>query len=528
MMKYLLFFVASCSGALLYGQAPANGPAQQKMATFLQYLDKYYVEEVDMDTLVEIAIRSMLDGLDPHSNYLTADEIRKANEPLEANFEGVGIQFNILRDTILVVQTIAGGPSEKVGVQAGDKIISIDTTNVAGIGIDNDGVIKRLRGKKGTVVNIKVQRRGEPDLLGFRIVRDKIPIFSVEAAYMAAKKTGYIKLARFAATSTEEVKQAIDSLKKEGAQSFILDLSGNTGGYLNQATGLSDLFLDKDKLITYTEGRSQPRQEFKATVSGPFEHGKLVVMVDQGSASASEIVSGAIQDWDRGLIIGRRTYGKGLVQKTYFLPDQSAVRLTMAHYYTPSGRSIQRSYAKGRDEYDKDIQQRVESGELYDAENIHPTDTIKYFTSRKRVVYGGGGITPDIFVPVDTSWRSPYYSALQRNGAFNAYVLDYTDQHRDSLHKAYPDLSVFSQQFELTGEMLEDFFSYAERRDVARGDSLSLLRSGNLIQLQLKALLARNIFNSSAYYQVINEVDPIYLEAQKAIQGRRIGKKGVK
>jgi carboxyl-terminal processing protease len=426
------------------------------------------------------------------------------------------------------MQTIAGGPSEKVGVLAGDKIVFIDTTLVAGIGIDNDGVIKRLRGRKGTVVNIRVLRKGEPELLGFRIVRDKIPIFSVEAAYMAAKKTGYIKLARFAATSTEEVKQAIDSLKKAGAKSLILDLTGNTGGYLNQATGLSDLFLGGDKLITYTEGRSQPRQDFKANSGGPFEHGKLVVMTDQGSASASEIVSGAIQDWDRGLIIGRRTYGKGLVQKTYFLPDQSAVRLTMAHYYTPSGRSIQRSYDNGRDEYDNDIQERIASGELYDGEKIHPLDTVKYYTAKKRVVYGGGGITPDIFVAVDTSWRSPYYFALQRNGAFNAFTTEFMDTHRDSLNKAYPDLQNYIAKFEVTDDLLESFFAFAEDREVERGDSISLERSGSLIRLQIKALVARNIFNSSAYYQLINEVDPIFLEARKVIATRRLGKEGVK
>jgi carboxyl-terminal processing protease len=530
-MKKLLLVVILCVGGLtLSAQTSNNNAAAQKMTSFLQYLDRYYVDEVKMDTLVEIAIRSILEELDPHSNYMTADEIKKANEPLEANFEGIGIQFNILRDTILVLQTIAGGPSEQVGVQAGDKILFIDGNPVAGIGITNDGVFKGLRGKKGTVVNISVLRRGEAELLDFRIIRDKIPIHSVEAAYMADPKTGYVKLSRFAVTSTTEVSQAMDSLKKVGATQFILDLTGNTGGYLNQATGLSDLFLDKDKLITYTEGRSQSRQNFRSSNGGLFEHGKLIVMVDQSSASASEIVAGAIQDWDRGLIVGRRTYGKGLVQKTYFLPDQSAIRLTVSHYYTPSGRSIQKPYDKGREAYAKDLQARYESGELFEQDTFrddHP-DSLRFSTSRKRTVYGGGGISPDIFVPVDTSFRSDFYSSLIRSGTLNSYCIDFVNDRRESLLKTFPNINSLDKNFKVTTELLNEFYAFVTEKEISMEDTAGVLRSENLLKLQMKALIARNLFNSSAYHQIINPIDPIFRKAMETINSRRVTKKGVR
>ncbi|HPA35939.1 MAG TPA: S41 family peptidase, partial [Chitinophagales bacterium] len=387
---------------------------QQKMATFLNHLDNYYVEEPNVDSLVEIGIIEILKKLDPHSVYMNADEFKKANEPLEGNFEGVGIQFQIFQDTILVVHVISGGPSQKVGVQDGDRIIFVDTAKVAGVGINNDGVFKKLRGKKGTKVTIQVKRAGEPDLLEFHITRDKIPIYAIEAQYMATSDIGYIKLARFSATATEETKAAIDSLKRKGAKKFILDLTGNGGGYLHQANALSDLFLSAGKLVVYSEGRSQPRISLNATADGNFENGDLVIMVDQNTASASEIVSGAVQDWDRGLIVGRRTFGKGLVQKGYTLPDMSVVRLTMAHYYTPSGRNIQRPYEKGSDKYFDDMEERYNSGELFDAGKMKITDSTKYFTNNKRVVYGGGGIIPDIFVGIDTAWNSKYYGKLVR------------------------------------------------------------------------------------------------------------------
>ncbi|MFN8268257.1 MAG: S41 family peptidase [Chitinophagales bacterium] len=489
---------------------------QQKMATFLNILDNYYVQDPNVDSLVEVGITEMLKHLDPHSVYMNADEIKKANEPLEGNFEGVGIQFQIFQDTIIVIHVIPGGPSQKVGVQDGDKIIFVDTAKVAGVGITNDGVFKKLRGKKGTKVTIKIKRTGEPELLDFQITRDKIPIFAIAAQYMAAPDIGYVKLERFSATATEETRAAIDSLKKLGAKKIILDLTGNGGGYLNQAHSLADLFLSDGKLIVYSEGRSQPRIDLKATKEGDFEKGDLVIMVDQNTASASEIVSGAVQDWDRGLIVGRRTYGKGLVQKGYTLPDMSAVRLTMAHYYTPSGRNIQKPYTKGVDKYREDIEERYESGELFDSSKIKITDSTKYYTHNKRIVYGGGGITPDIFVGMDTTWSTKFYNKLVRSGTLNQFLLDYVDGHRAELEKEYPTLNTFIQKFQVDSTFFTQFLDYAKAKKVVPDSAENYSRSIPTLKNQLKALLAQNLFNTSAYYQITNEQNPIYLRALNA------------
>ena len=504
---YCLLFTAYCSQAQMY---------QQKMATFLNLLDNYYVQETNIDSLVELGIVEILKQLDPHSVYMNAVEIKKANEPLEGNFEGVGIQFQIYQDTIRVVHVISGGPSQKVGVQDGDKIIFVDTAKVAGIGINNEGVFKKLRGKKGTKVTIKIKRSGEPELLEFEIIRDKIPIYAIEAQYLATPEIGYIKLARFSATATEETKAAIDSLKQKGAKKIILDLTGNGGGYLNQAHALSDLFLSEGKLVVYSEGRSQPRIDLNATTEGNFEKGDLVIMVDQNTASASEIVSGAVQDWDRGLVIGRRTYGKGLVQKGYSLPDMSVVRLTMAHYYTPSGRNIQKSYAKGIDKYQEDLEDRYESGELFDSSKIKITDSTKYYTNSKRIVYGGGGITPDIFVGLDTTWTSKFYGKLVRSGSFNQFILVYVDNNRALLEKQYPTVDVFIKKFTTDSAFLAKFYDFAKAKKVEPDSAEIYTKSIPTIQNQLKGLLAQSLWNSSAYFQITNEQNPIYERALNA------------
>lgn len=424
---------------------------------------------------------------------MNADEIKKANEPLEGNFEGVGIQFQIYQDTIIVVHVIPGGPSQKVGVQDGDKIVFVDTSKVAGININNEGVFKKLRGKKGTKVTIKIKRIGENELLEFEIIRDKIPIYAIEAQYMAAPDIGYVKLARFSATATEETEAAIDSLKKQGAKKIILDLTGNGGGYLNQAHALSDLFLSEGKLVVYSEGRSQPRIDLNATRSGNFEKGDLVVMADQNTASASEIVSGAVQDWDRGLVVGRRSFGKGLVQKGYPLPDMSAVRLTMAHYYTPSGRNIQKSYTKGIDKYYEDIEDRYENGELFDQSKIKVNDSTKYFTNGKRIVYGGGGITPDIFVGLDTTWSSKFYGKLVRSGSFNQFVLDYVNNNRHSLEKQYPTFDAYLKNFKVDSVFLKRFFAFAKTKKVEPDSAENYIKSIPTIQNQLKGLIAQDV-----------------------------------
>lgn len=491
--------------------------AIRKMDALLTVINFAYVDEVKDEKIIEDAIVGMLKELDPHSVYIPKEELQKMNEPLEGNFEGVGIRFNIFQDTLLVVSPISGGPSEKVGIQSGDKIIKIDGENVAGIGLTNSDVQDKLRGEKGTVVNVSIKRGSTKDLISFEITRDEIPIYSIDASYMASPRIAYIKVNRFARNTMDEFRTALDSLKENGAESLILDLRGNGGGYLQTAYLLADEFLGQDKMIVYTEGDKQEKEEYKATSRGMFEEGNLVVLVDEGSASASEIVSGAIQDWDRGLIIGRRTFGKGLVQKPFPLPDGSAVRLTTARYYTPTGRSIQRPYDKGKDFYYHEIERRYESGQLVSADSIDFPDSLKFMTPNRRVVYGGGGIMPDIFVPLDTSMNSDLYKDLARKGVFNEFLLDYLDNNRKKLLKKYPNFETFDTGFNNPDEFMNDFFEYAEDKGVKK-DEEDYKTSKRLVQLQLKALLARNLFNSSAYFRVINRLSDSYIKAINVLQ----------
>ncbi|MBR9832254.1 S41 family peptidase [Acidiluteibacter ferrifornacis] len=513
---------------LLSGIAPTSLTAQtmsaeqekgiQKFNTLLSIVNYAYVDTVNNSQMVDNAIVAVLKELDPHSVYIPKDELQKMNEPLEGNFEGIGIQFNILNDTITVVSPISGGPSEKLGIQSGDKIVNIEGELVAGVKITNSGVADRLRGKKGSMVNVEIKRTGEKKLLSFDIERDKIPIFSLDAAYMATPEIGYIKINRFARNTTQEFDEALLKLKKEGLTDLILDLRGNGGGYLNTAFTLADEFLGDKKLIVYTEGLKQRRENYEATNRGNFEKGRLVVLIDEGSASASEIVSGAIQDWDRGLIIGRRSFGKGLVQKPFPLPDGSAVRLTTAKYYTPTGRSIQKPYEEGKDAYYKDIVNRYKHGELFSSDSINFPDSLKYFTPNHRVVYGGGGIMPDLFVPIDTSLTSDYNSKLIRTGAYNQFILNYLDKNRKKLSNTYPTFKEYNSNFEVNNDLLEDFYTYAEKKKDIERNLEDIATSERLIKVQLKALLARNLFEVSEYFEVINELNEAYQEALKVLQ----------
>lgn len=498
--------------------------AADKMSGFLKTLERYYIEDVNQDSLVEEAIKSTLRDLDPHSNYLSKKALEKSNEELGGNFEGVGIQFNILKDTIFVVQTISGGPSESVGIMAGDRIVDVDGENVAGIGIDNNGVIKRLRGEKGTMVEVKVARRGVPELLDFVITRDKIPIFALDAAYMIDDHIGYIRLSRFSATATDEVRSALADLENQGMTDLVFDLTGNGGGYLAQAVALADEFLSGDKLLVYTDGRAFPKKEEFARHDGAFEEGNLVVMIDQSSASASEIVAGAIQDWDRGLIVGRRSFGKGLVQRTFYLPDRSAVRLTVANYYTPSGRFIQRSYESGREDYYKDLQHRFETGELVDETKVEFPDSLKHYTVGKRVVYGGGGIMPDIFVGIDTTYSSDYLGKLSRRGILNQFALDYVDTHREELEASYSNVKEYKAGFHADEVLLQKLYDFAASKEIEPGEE-DFSNSIPRIQVWLEALIARNLWKSTAYYEVVNEMNPIYLEAVDVINDKKLYKK---
>lgn len=498
-----------------FAQLKAQNPQAEKINALLEMIAYQYVDSVDEKQLSDDAIRAILKDCDPHSVYIPAEDLKEVNEPLLGKFEGIGVQFNILDDTIMVTQTIAGGPSEKLGIRSGDRIVNIEGENVTNIKITNNDVLKRLRGDKGTKVKVQIYRRGQKDLMDFVITRDKIPLYSVDASYMATPEIGYIKISRFADQTVEEFKEKLKDLKAQGMKSLILDLTGNGGGYLNRAIELADEFLSAGKREVYTEGRTQSRQEYYSTATGGWEKGKLAVLVDESSASASEIVSGAIQDWDRGLIIGRRTFAKGLVQKPYPLPDGSAVRLTIARYYTPSGRCIQKPYekgAKGDEEYDMDLSQRYQKGELYSLDSIKLDDSLKYYTNAKRTVYGGGGILPDVFVPLDTSMNSSYYDDLRRKGVMSDFALTYTDNNRKTLLKDYADVYAFKKTYELDQQMMASFFAFAEKKEVKK-DEAAYTRSEKLIKTQLKALIARDLWNTNAYYVMINDINSFYQKA---------------
>lgn len=486
----------------------------QKFSSLLQIINYYYVDSTNQSDLTEKAIISMLKELDPHSVYLSKEEVAKANEPLQGNFEGVGIQFQIYSDTILVVAAVPGGPSDKLGIRAGDKIISINSEVAHGSKITNTFVMERLRGTKGSKVTIEIFRKGSTDLIEYTIVRDKIPINSVDATFMIKEDIGYIKLTRFARTSLSEVKQSIAELEAKGMKNLILDLRNNSGGFLDIAIDLSDEFLPAGRLIVYTEGLRNPRMDYKATGRGNFEQGKLIVMINEGSASASEIVSGAVQDWDRGLVIGRRSFGKGLVQRPFILPDSSVVRLTTARYYTPSGRSIQKPYEDGVEDYYADLTKRFKHGEFVTADSIRFPDSIRYFTPSKRVVYGGGGIMPDIFIPMDTTSSSKYYNDLWRKGVFNDFTMDYLEKNRKSLKTDYPDLLTYRSNFNVDESLMQQFVEYAGTKGVA-ADEEGLERSGEEIRYIVMGLIARNLFDVSAYFEIISPVDN---ELMKAVE----------
>jgi carboxyl-terminal processing protease len=487
-----------------------------KFSSALKIINSSYVDTVNESKLVETAIKKMLEDLDPHSVYISAAELKEANEPLEGNFEGIGVQFQIMRDSIEVVATIAGGPSEKVGVMPGDKIIKIDNENSTGKKITNDYVLKKLRGKKNTKVNIVVYRRSVNELLDFTITRDVIPIKSIDAYFMATENIGYIKLDRFAQTSMKEFNKAISELKNNGMKSLILDLRGNSGGYLNTAIDLADEFLPKGKLIVYTEGVHSTRIDYKDKYLGSFENGKLVVLIDEGSASASEIVAGAIQDWDRGLIIGRLSFGKGLVQRPYDLPDGSVIRLTTARYHTPTGRCIQRPYVDGIDKYYEDLEDRYSNGSLINPDSLHFPDSLKYYTSKKRVVYGGGGIMPDIFIPLDTTEITKYYSSLIRKGVLNQFALQYVDDNRKKLKEQFSSLELYVKNYIVEENLVKLLVEYAEKEGIKKDDN-ALEISKNLIKRDLKGLIARNLWDTGAYIQIYMQTDKAYLKAIDAI-----------
>ncbi len=500
----------------------------QKFDEVITYVNKMYVDDVNQDELTDAAIVALLEKLDPHSTYISKEEVDDANQKINGNFVGIGIRFQILKDTLMVVATIPGGPSEKLGLLPGDKIIQIENENVAGIGLKNSQVREKLLGDKGTKVKVSVQRKMNNDIIDFVITRDVIPVNSVDASYMVTPETGYIKLNSFSRSSYMEVTNALQDLKKQGMENLIFDLQGNGGGLLYAAKYLADEFLSGNKLVVYSEGRAQPRAELRAGTKGQWEKGKLILLTDEYSASASEILSGAIQDWDRGLIVGRRTYGKGLVQRPIDLTDGSQIRLTIARYFTPSGRFIQKPY-DDVESYRNDLLERYENGEFSHQDSIKLPDSLKHKTLlTQRTVYGGGGIMPDYFVPLDTSEITNYYTALIRSGYMYNYALEYVNDNREDILEKYPAFSDFKTDFIVDDKFMDGFFKYVEKQDKEiEFNEEEYKTSEKLLKLRMKASLARDLWGYAEFYEVYNESNEILQKAIEIIESEKYSEFGL-
>ena len=495
-----------------------NLDPSRKLLFVKQIIDTYYVDSVPEGKMVDDAIVAMLKTLDPHSSYSDPKETKDLTEPLQGNFSGIGIQFRMINDTLYVAQTIAGGPSERVGIRAADRILSANDTTISGVKMANSDVMKLLRGPKGTEVNVKVLRKGTPEPIDFRIIRDDIPLYSVDASYMATPKVGYIRISRFAETTADEVREAMAALKKQGMEDLIIDLQDNGGGYLGTAVELCEMLLDKGDLIVYTDGEKVPPAYYRSERQGTFNHGRVALLVNQYSASASEILSGAVQDNDRGVIVGRRTFGKGLVQRPFPMPDGSMIRLTVARYHTPSGRCIQKPYTMGDgDSYREDLLDRYKAGEFMSADSIHFADSLRYSTLHSgRTVYGGGGIMPDLFVPVDTSFYSDYYRDLIAKGVLATYSVNYVDAHRKQILKQYPTEDSFVSDFRVSDELLDGLVKEGEKEGVPFNEEQFAI-SREYISTVLKGLIGTDLYSRSLYYRVINPLNPIFVEGLRLI-----------
>ena len=486
------------------GSGFSLAPKGNKISSALQYILNEYVDTVTMTSLNESVLPALVDNLDPHSLYIPASEFQRFSEPLVGNFSGIGVSFNMTDDTVAIINTIPNGPSEMVGILAGDRIIMVDDSLVAGVNMPSDDIVKMLKGPKNTLVKVTIYRRGEPELIDFEITRDDIPIYSVDVAYMVDDKTGYIKISQFAQTTYREFMQAIEKLKSNGVEKLIIDLRRNGGGIMEAATMIADQFLEEGQLIVYMEGRAKPRENDYATSRGILKDDKMVVLINETSASASEILAGAIQDNDRGLVIGRRSFGKGLVQEEMRFTDGSALRLTVARYYTPTGRSIQRPYENGKEDYYHDFSERMLRGELEHQDSIKFDNSQKFITPGGKIVYGGGGIMPDIFVPVDTSGTSEYYNRTRSLGLMYRFAFYYTDLHRSSLEQ-------FSTVEDIEGylddqDILPQFISYAKEKGV-QPDYNDIKTSELILNKTIKAYIARNIIDNEGFYPIIADID---------------------
>ena len=488
-----------------------------KLEEVFSLVENKYVDTIAKEKVIDKLIENLLEELDPHSFFISAKDLESVNESLEGNFEGIGIEFYVLKDTIIVVSPISGGPSEALGIMSGDKIIRIEDSVVAGIGITNNQVIKKLRGEKGTKVKVGISRRNAPELLDFVITRDKIPIFSVDVGYKVDQETGYIRINRFSATTYREFMKELKKLKKQGMEKLVIDLRQNPGGYLNAATMIADELIRDKKLLVYTEGKAYDRKEYNSRSDGVFEKGELAIIIDEGSASASEILAGAVQDWDRGVVVGRRSFGKGLVQEQYNLRDGSAVRLTVARYYTPSGRSIQKPYNNGSQEYHEEIVERYYHGEYTSKDSIEFADSLKYFTSEGKPVYGGGGIMPDVFIPLDTTVDFQYLARIR--GYVPEFVYDYYSKQQEFFEQ-FRGFDDFNKNYHIPNAVLQEFIDDAESRGlkVSKSD-LDPLK--DKVKIILKAFVARQLWKNEGFYPVINTIDDTFLKTLEILESRK-------
>lgn len=495
-----------------------NFEKYNKLNDVVTYIENEYVDSVGKSTITEEGIQGILDNLDPHSQYISAEHFHDFNDPLIGKFEGIGIQFRIEKDSIVVIQAIPGGPSEKVGLMAGDRIVTVNDSLIAGNGINNRGAMRLLKGHRGTSVEVGIFRRGISNLLDFEITRDVIPTYSIDISYMAEPGIGYIRLTRFSATTFDEFKEATEDLIAQGMQSLILDLRDNTGGYLQAAEKLADEFLEDGKLIVFTEGFHQPRESTYATKKGSLEKMPVVVMINENSASASEILAGALQDNDRGTIVGRRSFGKGLVQRQLDFPDGSALRLTVARYYTPTGRCIQRPYDadEGFDEYYIESYHRYATGEMTDQDSVPVNDSLKYTTPGGKVVYGGGGIMPDVFIPVESGEEYTYFNKITRKALMFKFAFEYTDAHRKDL-QTYENFQEFDKQFRITPVLFEEFLKYTEENGIKR-DEKGIEFARDDMHIMLKAYIARNLYDNEGFYPIYLSIDNVYNQAVELLK----------
>ncbi len=529
-----LFAIVLALGILLglnlnFGKTPAGTTEKKffsigfdrydKLGDIVNYIMESYVDSLNREKLTQETIVNLLRNLDPHSSYIPASAFRQMNDPLMGSFEGIGIEFNMMTDTVVVINPVPGGPSESIGIRAGDRIVKVEGEPIAGVNMNTQDVVNKLKGPKGTKVTVGVQRRGVDELLEFTITRDKIPSYSLDIAYMIDDVTGYIKLGQFSATTHQEFRSAMERLKRHGMEQLILDFRGNGGGFLEASIQLADELLQPQSLIVYTDGLNRPKTQAYARRNGLFETQPLVILIDEWSASASEIVAGAVQDHDRGVIIGRRSFGKGLVQEQVQLGDGSALRLTVARYYTPSGRSIQRPYDNGREEYYTDFMQRMLDGELEHPDSIRNNDSLRFKTTAGRTVYGGGGITPDIFIPLVTEERTPYFIQAANRGLIYRFAFDHADNNREQLTR-FDDAADYRENFRVSDQLLREFIDFAAQNGVKYNET-EFMGARTLISTQIKAYIGRNIFGNEGFFPVLNQHDNAITKALEVLHSGR-------